>query len=211
VREVFIADTDAEAMRLSLGGMMGRMMKEYFLPLLASFGFTEFLKHKADVPDSDVTPEYCARHNWLVGSPATVTERLHAIYDEVGGFGTILLFCFDYTENPQAWRHSMELLAARLCRASRTWCPNSPHEDPVRRRRPDSAARGRPRRSAGGHRGRSAACPAHPARGIGATGVSGIRSSPTSSRSSPRISGAHDALSSRISSWIPHRSISSSP
>jgi alkanesulfonate monooxygenase SsuD/methylene tetrahydromethanopterin reductase-like flavin-dependent oxidoreductase (luciferase family) len=114
VREVFIADTDAEAMRLSAGGMMGRMMREYFLPLLASFGFTEFLKHKPDVPDADVTPEYCARHNWMVGSPETVTQRLHEIYEEVGGFGTLLLFCFDYSENPKAWRHSMELLAREV-------------------------------------------------------------------------------------------------
>jgi alkanesulfonate monooxygenase SsuD/methylene tetrahydromethanopterin reductase-like flavin-dependent oxidoreductase (luciferase family) len=114
VREIFVADTDAEALRLSAGGMMGRMMQEYFLPLLASFQFTEFLKHRPDVPDSDVTPEYCARHNWLVGSPATVTERLQAIYDEVGGFGTLLLFCFDYADNPQAWRHSMELLAREV-------------------------------------------------------------------------------------------------
>jgi hypothetical protein len=36
---VFVAETDAEACRLSVGGMMGRMMAEYFLPLLASFGF----------------------------------------------------------------------------------------------------------------------------------------------------------------------------
>src|SRR5262245_47344016 len=34
VREVFVADTDAEAMRLSVGLHMGRMMREYFLPLL---------------------------------------------------------------------------------------------------------------------------------------------------------------------------------
>ncbi len=27
------------------GGMMGRMMREYFLPLLGNFGFLEFLKH----------------------------------------------------------------------------------------------------------------------------------------------------------------------
>ncbi len=114
VREVFIADTDAEAMRLSAGGMMGRMMREYFLPLLAFFQFTEFLKHKPDVPDSDVTPEYCAKHNWLVGSPATVIERLHTIYDQVGGFGTLLLFCFDYVANPKAWRHSLELLAGEV-------------------------------------------------------------------------------------------------
>src|SRR5207245_7161558 len=110
VREIFIADTDAEAMRLSAGGMMGRQMREYFLPLLASFGFTEFLKHRPDVPDADVTPEYCARHTWLVASPATVIERLHAIYEEVAGFGTLLLFCFDYADNPRPWRHSLELL-----------------------------------------------------------------------------------------------------
>jgi alkanesulfonate monooxygenase SsuD/methylene tetrahydromethanopterin reductase-like flavin-dependent oxidoreductase (luciferase family) len=114
VREVFVADTDAEAMRLSAGGMMGRQMREYFLPLLAAFQFTEYLKHRPDVPDSDVTPEYCARHNWLVGSPATVTARLHEIYEQVGGFGTLLVFCFDYSENPQAWRHSMELLAREV-------------------------------------------------------------------------------------------------
>ena len=75
VREVFVADTDAEAMRLSVGGMMGRMMREYFLPLLGQFGFLDYLKHDPSVPDSDVTPEYCAQHNWLIGSPATVAEK----------------------------------------------------------------------------------------------------------------------------------------
>jgi len=67
VREVFVAETDAEAWRLSAGGMMGRMMREYFLPLLGNFGFLEFLKHDPNVADSDVTPEYCAEHNWLIG------------------------------------------------------------------------------------------------------------------------------------------------
>ena len=39
VREVFVADTDEEAWKLSTGDMMGRMMGEYFLPLLGHFGF----------------------------------------------------------------------------------------------------------------------------------------------------------------------------
>jgi hypothetical protein len=39
VREVFVAETDAEAERLSVGLHMGRMMREYFLPLLANFDF----------------------------------------------------------------------------------------------------------------------------------------------------------------------------
>jgi alkanesulfonate monooxygenase SsuD/methylene tetrahydromethanopterin reductase-like flavin-dependent oxidoreductase (luciferase family) len=110
VREIFVAQTDAEAMRRSVGGMMGRMMREYFLPLLGSFGFLDYLKHDPAVADSDVTPEYCAKHNWLVGSPSTVAEKLEAVYEEVGGFGCMLLFCFDYAEQPQAWRESMGLL-----------------------------------------------------------------------------------------------------
>jgi alkanesulfonate monooxygenase SsuD/methylene tetrahydromethanopterin reductase-like flavin-dependent oxidoreductase (luciferase family) len=114
VREVFVADTDAEAMRLSTGAMMGRMMREYFLPLLGQFGFFEYLKHDQAVPDSDVTPEYCAKHNWIVGSPATAAEKISKIYDEVGGFGVLLVFGFDYTENPQAWRRSLELLSREV-------------------------------------------------------------------------------------------------
>jgi len=114
VREVFVADSDEEAWRLSVGGMMGRMYEQYYLRLLGNFGFLEFLKHSPDVPDGDVTAEYCARHNWVVGSPRTVTERLEEIYDELGGFGCLLLFCFDYSENPRAWKHSMELLAEEV-------------------------------------------------------------------------------------------------
>ncbi len=30
---------------------------------------------------------------------------------DVGGFGHLLLFCFDYVEQPSVWQRSMELLA----------------------------------------------------------------------------------------------------
>jgi alkanesulfonate monooxygenase SsuD/methylene tetrahydromethanopterin reductase-like flavin-dependent oxidoreductase (luciferase family) len=125
VREIFVADTDEEAWRLSVGGMMGRMYTEYFLPLLGAFGFKEFLKHKPGVNDDEVTTEYCGRHNWIVGSPRTVAERLEAVYRELGGFGCILLFCFDYAENPQAWRHSMELLAREVMPKLKHLKPNA--------------------------------------------------------------------------------------
>jgi alkanesulfonate monooxygenase SsuD/methylene tetrahydromethanopterin reductase-like flavin-dependent oxidoreductase (luciferase family) len=111
VREVFVAETDAEAWRLSVGGMMGRMMTEYFLPLLGNFGFLDYLKHDPAVPDSDVTAEYCARHNWLIGSPATVAEKLAGVYEDLGGFGQVLVFGFDYADNPEAWHTSLGLLA----------------------------------------------------------------------------------------------------
>jgi hypothetical protein len=36
------------------------------------------------------------------------------MYDEVGGLGPLLLFCFDYSGNPEAWRNSMRLLAQEV-------------------------------------------------------------------------------------------------
>jgi alkanesulfonate monooxygenase SsuD/methylene tetrahydromethanopterin reductase-like flavin-dependent oxidoreductase (luciferase family) len=110
VREVFVAETDAEAWKLSVDSMMGRMMGEYFLPLLGNFGFLDYLKHDPDVPDSDVTPAYCAEHNWIIGSPDTVVEKLEKVYDDCGGFGQILVFGFDYSDDPAPWLQSLTAL-----------------------------------------------------------------------------------------------------
>jgi alkanesulfonate monooxygenase SsuD/methylene tetrahydromethanopterin reductase-like flavin-dependent oxidoreductase (luciferase family) len=111
VREIFVAETDEEAHRLSAGSMMGRMMDEYLLPLLKDFQFIHYLKHDEAVTDSDVTAEYCARHNWLIGSPATVAQKLEAMWNEVGGFGTLLVLGFDYADAPDVWYNSLKLLA----------------------------------------------------------------------------------------------------
>ena len=125
-REVFVADSDEEAIRLSLGGMLGRQMREYFLPLLDSFGYKQYLKHDQDIPDVDVTPEYCAKHNWLVGSPTTVAAKLEQLYVELGGFGVLLVYCFDYADNPQAWHNSMRLLTEEVLPRVQHLTPKSP-------------------------------------------------------------------------------------
>jgi alkanesulfonate monooxygenase SsuD/methylene tetrahydromethanopterin reductase-like flavin-dependent oxidoreductase (luciferase family) len=114
VREIFVADTDDEAFKGCVRGAMGRMMSEYLLPLFANFGFTKYLKHDESVPDADVTPEYLVDHGWLVGSPRTVTRKLGEMYEELGGFGTILLFAFDYADDPAPWFKSMRLLAEEV-------------------------------------------------------------------------------------------------
>ena len=46
--------------------------------------------------------------------PETVIEKIEKIYDEVGGFGQLLVFGFDYADNPKAWRHSLELLSKEV-------------------------------------------------------------------------------------------------
>lgn len=114
VREIFVAETDEEAFRWSAGAMMGRMMREYLLPLLGDFGFTHFYKHDPSVPDTDVTPEYLSRHSWVVGSVETCVEKLEAMHERCGGFGTVLLLTFDYSATPGPWKESMRLLAEEV-------------------------------------------------------------------------------------------------
>jgi len=111
VREIFVAPTDDEAWELSVNGPMGRMMSEYFLPLLEAFEFHDYLKADDDPASGAVDVEYCARNNWFVGSPETVAEKIEKVYADVGGFGHLLLFNFDYADQPDAWHRSMELLA----------------------------------------------------------------------------------------------------
>jgi alkanesulfonate monooxygenase SsuD/methylene tetrahydromethanopterin reductase-like flavin-dependent oxidoreductase (luciferase family) len=110
VREVYIAETDAEAKRRAMSGMLTRAYRDYLLPLFLSFGFAGLFKHDPNVPDSDVTPEYLAEHSWLVGSPRTVRQKLADMYGESGGFGTLLVLTFDFQDEHEAWAESQQAL-----------------------------------------------------------------------------------------------------
>lgn len=110
VREVYIAETDAEARKLALNGMMGRAYREYLLPLFSKFRLLSVFKHDQSVADSDVTPEYLVEHNWLVGSPRTVSQKLAQMYDDAGGFGSMLVINFDFKDEYSAWSASQQAL-----------------------------------------------------------------------------------------------------
>lgn len=114
VREVLVADTDEEAWRLAVHGAMGRMTEEYSLGVVRAFGALPFLKHDPAVADSDVTVEYLARTSWLIGSPETVARKIEELHHQVGGFGVLLALGFDYIDDRQAWRRSLELLAKEV-------------------------------------------------------------------------------------------------
>ncbi len=114
VREVYIADTDAEARKLALNGMLGRAYREYLLPLFSQFRLLSMFKHDPSVPDSDVTPEYLCEHNWLVGSPSTVTQKLAQMYDDSGGFGMLTVINFDFKDEFSAWTASQRALVEEV-------------------------------------------------------------------------------------------------
>jgi alkanesulfonate monooxygenase SsuD/methylene tetrahydromethanopterin reductase-like flavin-dependent oxidoreductase (luciferase family) len=63
------------------------------------------------VSEDKITTEYLARNVWLVGSPETVARKLREHYNQAGGWGTLIGFAFDCSEDPEPWRRSMELMA----------------------------------------------------------------------------------------------------
>lgn len=112
VRDVWIADTDEEAIQGAKEGMLYRAWTEYLHPLF-SFGpypFTAGMKHDDSVADEDVTVDYMLEHLWLVGSPETVAQKLRDLYEISGGFGTLLAMMLDHSEDRAGFERSMRLL-----------------------------------------------------------------------------------------------------
>jgi alkanesulfonate monooxygenase SsuD/methylene tetrahydromethanopterin reductase-like flavin-dependent oxidoreductase (luciferase family) len=114
VREIFVADTDKDAWEWSVESHLGRWATEYFIPLFGQFDFLKFWKHDQSVPDSEITKEYLANHNWVVGSVDSVVERLADLYQSIEGFGSVLSLAVDYADDPGPWRRSMELLGTEV-------------------------------------------------------------------------------------------------
>jgi alkanesulfonate monooxygenase SsuD/methylene tetrahydromethanopterin reductase-like flavin-dependent oxidoreductase (luciferase family) len=108
-RDVFIAETTAEARRQALGGPMARDWDGYFFPLVKKGRGLEVLKQDTAMPDSAMTVEYLADNTWLVGDPDEVVRRIRALRQEVGDFGTLLVIGHEW-EPRKAWERSMRLL-----------------------------------------------------------------------------------------------------
>ncbi|MDO0916657.1 LLM class flavin-dependent oxidoreductase [Streptomyces sp. DT2A-34] len=110
-REVFVAETDEEAIDLVTNGFMGRFYDEF---MIMAYQYSSGTSLAPGVPMEDVTAELLARDVWLVGSPETVAQRITAEYEESGGFGTLVAFDFDYRDKPDAYRRSLELLMTEV-------------------------------------------------------------------------------------------------
>ena len=52
-------------------------------------------KHNDEVPDDAVNIEYMADHLWLIGSPDTVAGKIRSLYQDVGGFGGLLMLVYE--------------------------------------------------------------------------------------------------------------------
>jgi alkanesulfonate monooxygenase SsuD/methylene tetrahydromethanopterin reductase-like flavin-dependent oxidoreductase (luciferase family) len=114
IRDVYVADTDAEARAYVKNSLQARHWLESNFPLLRQFDWLQYLKHDPDVPDDAIDIDYLIEHIWLVGSVDTVKERLIETYEDLGGFGTLIVNKYDCADDPDGYRRSLELIATEV-------------------------------------------------------------------------------------------------
>jgi alkanesulfonate monooxygenase SsuD/methylene tetrahydromethanopterin reductase-like flavin-dependent oxidoreductase (luciferase family) len=113
VWDVFVAESDEEAVRLCLEGV-GPYLEEFWLPLMVDVGLIGLYKGDPEMADSEVTPEYFLREASIVGSVETVVEKIEAARAATGGFGSLIQLAQDFSAEPAPLRASMELLAQEV-------------------------------------------------------------------------------------------------
>ena len=108
-RDIYVADSSSRARSEALEGTLGRDFRGYWQKLLPKSRMLDLTKTDPNMPDSVFTPEYALDNLWIVGDPDTVASKLRQLYDEVGGFGTLLAMGHEWQPREQ-WTHSMSLL-----------------------------------------------------------------------------------------------------
>ena len=112
-RLVIVAPTDAEAEERVYGERASnRYYCTYMRTALATAKRLYMIKPRADMPDEECTPEAIMQECVIHGSPRTVLDKLVALRERVGPFGTLLQFGLDWGGPNEAWeRDGMRLLA----------------------------------------------------------------------------------------------------
>ncbi len=112
-RNVFVGETNEEAWAFARQGALGRSFAEYMLHLLAAAKILGMMKEDPALPDAEVTVEYVLQHLCIIGDPESCRRQLQAVWEQTGGFGTLVMIAHDW-DDPARWRRSLELLATEV-------------------------------------------------------------------------------------------------
>ena len=118
-RTVLVTETDAEAAAyLSRSDCAVRYYFHYLSSLMKKAGFAQIMKGLEQFDDDQLTVDWAIDHIAIAGSPRTVTEKLLAVREQVGPFGTLVLTGLDW-DDKALWKRSMELAANEVMPALR--------------------------------------------------------------------------------------------
>ncbi len=115
-RCIHVAPSDAEARERVMNPRSSyHHYFAYFREILGGLGRLAALKPRPDMPDKDVTVEGILKSRLIYGSPQTVLDKLVALRDRAGPFGSLLFTGVDWGGPNEAWeRESMRRLAEEI-------------------------------------------------------------------------------------------------
>ena len=112
-RLVIVAPTDAEAEERTFGDRASnRYYCSYMRTAFATANRLAMIKPRPEMADEECTAEIIVNECVIHGSPRTVLDKLVALRERVGPFGTLLQIGLDWGGPNEAWeRDGMRLLA----------------------------------------------------------------------------------------------------
>jgi alkanesulfonate monooxygenase SsuD/methylene tetrahydromethanopterin reductase-like flavin-dependent oxidoreductase (luciferase family) len=113
-RNVFVADSTAEARRLAKGNSLGACI-QYILDLTQATAPNGVAMWKRDQEqaDQDCTLDYFMDEVVIAGSPRHVMQQLLELREHIGSFGTLVLTAHDWDDRGR-WIDSLELFAREV-------------------------------------------------------------------------------------------------
>ncbi len=112
VRDVFVADTMEEAEDMAKTGVLARDFR-YAHRITKRLGLIDTVKADPQIPDNMIDVDYMMENSWIIGTPDQVEEKIRSLYNQVGGFGTLIVMSHDW-EPYDKWLRSMTLLAKEV-------------------------------------------------------------------------------------------------
>lgn len=119
-RNIFVAETTADARRLAAGNSMGRCI-QYILELSRRGPGLGMWKRNPEQSDADCNLDYFLDEVIVAGDPDEVTRQLLALREQAGEFGTLVLVAHDW-DDKQRWLQSLKLFANEVAPALRAAC-----------------------------------------------------------------------------------------
>jgi alkanesulfonate monooxygenase SsuD/methylene tetrahydromethanopterin reductase-like flavin-dependent oxidoreductase (luciferase family) len=111
-RNVFIADTTAEARRLARSNSLGQCI-QYILELTRRGPGIAMWKRDPRQTDAECNLDYFLDEVLIVGDPPEVVRKLRELRERVGDFGTLVLVAHDWDDRGR-WLRSQELFVREV-------------------------------------------------------------------------------------------------
>ncbi len=108
-RSIYIDESNDAAWDRAYNGAFAASFA-YLRRLVAAADMINVFKHDPEMHDEDVTLEYILSKLCIIGTKDECVRRLHELYEETGGFGTLLMIAHDW-DDKERWLACMETLA----------------------------------------------------------------------------------------------------